>query len=70
MVQSLKARSPILVTEPGIVISVRFSHHPKALFPISVTESGITIEVKLLQYIKAESPISVTGLSSIIVTIQ
>ena len=45
----LKAASPILVTEFGIVIDVKLLQPEKALSPILVTEFGIVIDVKLLQ---------------------
>ena len=45
----MKALSPILVTELGIVIDVKLGQILKAPSPILVTELGIVIEVKFLQ---------------------
>ena len=44
-----KAKSPILVTELGIVTVVRPLHPEKAYPPILVTELGIVTDVKPLQ---------------------
>jgi hypothetical protein len=49
LVQSLKARVPIFVTELGISIDVRLVHSKKTLSPISVTELGRTIDIRLVQ---------------------
>ena len=51
--QLKKARSPILVTELGIVIEVRPEQPEKALSPMLVMELGIVIEVRLEQPEKA-----------------
>ena len=45
----MKAHSPILVTEFGIVIDVKPLQLEKAELPILVTEFGIVIDVKPLQ---------------------
>ena len=41
-----KAPTPILVTEFGMVMEVRFQQLVKAYFPMLVTELGIVIEVR------------------------
>ena len=43
---SLKANSPIEVTEEGIVMEFNPEHPKKAPYLIEVTEDGITIEVR------------------------
>ena len=49
LLQKMKADSPILVTEFGIVIDVKLLQCEKAYHPILVTEFGIVTDVKLLQ---------------------
>jgi hypothetical protein len=56
---SLKASSPIEVTEFGIMIDVKEEHIAKAVVPIEVTEFGIVIEVKEEHAAKASNPIEV-----------
>ena len=51
----MKAPTPILVTESGIVTEVRLLHPQKAYSPILVTELGIMTEVRLLQEAKAST---------------
>lgn len=49
LVQLAKAQSLILVTEVGIVISVRLEQPSKTLLPILVTELGMSMDGKLVQ---------------------
>ena len=49
----MKAPTPILVTELGIVTEVRPMHKKKALSPILVTELGIVTEVRPSHPLKA-----------------
>lgn len=60
--QSWNAPHPILVTESGIVMSVRRVQWLKAIFPISVTELGIVTLVRSEHLEKAMSPILVMEL--------
>jgi hypothetical protein len=48
-----KALLPIVVTEAGIVIDVRFVQPSNALLPIVVIDSGIRIEVRFVQPLNA-----------------
>ena len=57
---SLKAESPIKVTEEGISIRVNDEHSLKAEPPIKVTEEGIAICVNDEHLLKAKYPIEVT----------
>ena len=54
----MKAQSPILVTEFGMVIDVKPLHLAKAPSPILVTEFGIVTDVKPLHLAKAPPIIS------------
>jgi hypothetical protein len=64
--QFMKAPSPMLITEFGIIIEVSALQHPKASFPILVTELGIMIDVRPKQPWKAYAPMLVTELGIII----
>ena len=50
LLQSAKARSPMLVTELGILIIVKLLQLEKADSPILVTELGMVTLFKLLQF--------------------
>ena len=49
----LNAKSPMLVTELGIVTEVKFTQSQKAPSPMLETELGIETDVKLSQSSKA-----------------
>lgn len=49
---SLKAFTPIVVTEFGIVIDFKFVQPPKVLLGIDFIELGIFTEVRLVQLLK------------------
>ena len=63
--QPLKALSPMLVTELGIVTEVR-PQYMKACVPMLVTELGMVTKVRPLQPEKAYSPMLVTELGIIV----
>ena len=56
-----KARSPMNVTELGIVIFDNEVHQAKAYSPMEMTELGIVMLVIVVQLKKALSSIAVTG---------
>jgi hypothetical protein len=58
--QPSNARSPIEVTELGIITLVKPLHPPNAPSPIDVTELGMDTLVKFSQQLNAFSPIEVT----------
>ena len=62
----MKAYSPILVTEFGIVTDVKPLQPEKAQSPILVTEFGIVTDVKPMQSLKAVYPIFVTEFGIVI----
>ena len=51
--QSLKAASPIIVTESGMVMAVREEHPKKARTPIVLTPSGMVMTVREEHSLKA-----------------
>jgi hypothetical protein len=60
-----KARSPIVVTESGMLIVVREEHPLKALTPIDVTPYGIVMAAREEHLQKALSPIDVTPFAKV-----